>query len=134
MIISTDYETGKIKHNADEVWNHSIYKYEFNMKENENGDEKYIDLQTSIYSNADLKKPPTTDDYSRVEKYDYILMYDGTGEVDKFSDKHNWTGCSAWPIESISRFTDRDEFLNSLDNIDPSKKHCNITKENVDGL
>jgi alpha-tubulin suppressor-like RCC1 family protein len=113
--------------NANEIWNHDIYKYESTLIEAEGGDEKVVVVTTVITSNADTSSVPNSmplDTEKREDTYIFVLEYVG-GIVKVDSTKQNWQYCSGFAPAAVG----------TVDGpLAWRAQHNGITKAKVDGL
>lgn len=108
-----------------EVWNHAIFKYEAQFKEEENdNDEKYVEIETEITGNRDTPFPPSATS-AVTRKFTYRLTYDGSGKPT--TTKQNWINCdNCIPPSCLGIVDDESTF--------GWHANCGITKARVDAL
>lgn len=91
---------------AEEIWNQAIYKYAATFSEAPGaGDEHVVQIDMQVWSNYDLKPPPTDNSLDRNEEYVYQLEFDAQGQVIPKSSKQNWISTSHFAPGELHRLT-----------------------------
>ncbi len=108
----------------DEVWNHDIYEYEWQMEETDAGNKKIVLIMLSLSSNDDVSVA-LPDSSSRGDAHFYILEYKDDGTIDGTSAEQNWCTSSGFPPKCLGTVEGPLNWIG---------KHSGITKPQVDGL
>lgn len=91
---------------VDEVWNQAIYKYTATFIEAPGqNNERIVQIDMVVSSNADFYPPPTTYTDDRVEEYVYQLEFDTQGQLVRGSPAQNWISASHYPPHDLYRLT-----------------------------
>lgn len=95
----------------DQRWNHAVYKFKAVFREADGGDERVIDIENTVFANAEFE-PPTYNrrnrkDIYRQNIYRYIITYRTTGEpeTDLTSVVQDWIsvgGDAKWAPEGFA--------------------------------
>jgi len=109
-----------------EVWNHPVYRYDSIMEEAEGGNEKIIEITTTLTAALDFPSMPA-DGTTRMDTYVYVLEYTDFGAINGGSASQNWKSCSGFAPAWLAT-------VETLDWGGAPWRHSGITKARVDGL